>query len=83
QKRLARILQTSNQPKSQKNNGKAPASHHVATTLEAPRPLSIVEHSSSQSQSCQLSYLENPDVIKMVALPDLMNPGLVSLDNRY
>ncbi|PIA61754.1 hypothetical protein AQUCO_00200029v1 [Aquilegia coerulea] len=83
QKRLARILQTSNQTKSQKNNGKAPASRQV-TTLEAPRPVSIAmeQSSSSQNQTCQLSYLENPDVIKMVPLPDLMNPGLFSLETN-
>ncbi|KAF5205687.1 Transcription factor duo1 [Thalictrum thalictroides] len=84
QKKMTRILQTSNQPKSQKNNGKAPASRHVATLEEmAPRPLSIaMEQSSSQSQSCQLSYLEDPDVIKMVPLPDLMKPGLLSLETN-
>ncbi|PIA27296.1 hypothetical protein AQUCO_08100025v1 [Aquilegia coerulea] len=84
QKRLARILQTSNQPKSQRNNGKAPAASHHVATLEAPRPLSTaMEQISSQSQSCQLSYLENSDVIKMVPLPDLMNPGgLLSLETN-
>ncbi|KAF9622617.1 hypothetical protein IFM89_032516 [Coptis chinensis] len=83
QKRLARILQTSKAHKPQKSKGKAPA-HHPVTTMEASRPnsSSMEEVSSSKDQSCQPSYMENPEVIKMVPLQDLMSPALLSLEPK-
>ncbi|OVA04675.1 SANT/Myb domain [Macleaya cordata] len=82
QKRLARILQTPTASKSQKNNGKAPVFHELST-LEAPRlgSISMEEESSLMSQTCQSSsYIGNPEVIKMVALPDLVKPSSLNLE---
>ncbi|KAF8380544.1 hypothetical protein HHK36_028031 [Tetracentron sinense] len=83
QKRLARILQTPSPPKSQRNNGKAPVFHQLPA-LEAPKFSSIPmeEESSSAGHSCPSSYMGNSEVIKMVPLPDLVNPNLFNLETN-
>ncbi|KAF9602695.1 hypothetical protein IFM89_030583 [Coptis chinensis] len=82
QKRLARILQ--NAPTQQKNNGKATASRQV-TKFETSRQSSfpVEQESTSKNQPCQPSYFGNPEVIKMVPLPDLMNSNLLSLEPNF
>nr|DAD47714.1 TPA_asm: hypothetical protein HUJ06_017651 [Nelumbo nucifera] len=83
QKRLARILQTSQPCKSQKNNGKSSVLHEIPP-LEAPKFSStsveeVSSSSSSKDQNFPPSYMENSEVIKMVPLPDLVNPNLLNL----
>ncbi|XP_077235374.1 transcription factor DUO1-like [Tasmannia lanceolata] len=83
QKRLARILQTSQQPKSQKNHGKSPIFSEV-TAFEEPRPTSVFFHGSSSKGQCSKpsSYMRNSDDIKMVQLPDLLSPNLLNFETN-
>ncbi|KAK4847618.1 hypothetical protein QYF36_003959 [Acer negundo] len=84
QKRLARILQNSNTntpsssssiSKSHKINKEVPGFENFA---------SEIQKSSTESQSCSLSHINNNnnyDTIKMVPLPDLViNPKLMDFD---
>ncbi|TXG62562.1 hypothetical protein EZV62_009556 [Acer yangbiense] len=84
QKRLARILQNSNTntpsssssiSKSHKINEEVPGFENVA---------SEIQKSSTESQSCSLSHINNNnnyDTIKMVPLPDLViNPKMMDFD---
>ncbi|KAK0581420.1 hypothetical protein LWI29_013606 [Acer saccharum] len=83
QKRLARILQNSNTntpsssssiSKSHKINEEVPGFENVASECQ-------IQKSSTESQSCSLSHINNNnnyDTIKMVPLPDLViNPKLM------
>ncbi|XP_071709052.1 transcription factor DUO1-like [Rutidosis leptorrhynchoides] len=77
QKRLARVLHSpsrSSPPKSQKSRIASPALHKVPT-FEAPKRSSSTDGESSvtspKTLSCSSSYCEP---IKMVSLPELMNP---------
>ncbi|XP_019053530.1 PREDICTED: transcription factor MYB57-like [Nelumbo nucifera] len=96
QKRLARILQTSQPCKSQKNNGKSSVLHEIpplefaepvivaSDLFQAPKFSStsveeVSSSSSSKDQNFPPSYMENSEVIKMVPLPDLVNPNLLNL----
>ncbi|KAL5727911.1 hypothetical protein ACHQM5_001053 [Ranunculus cassubicifolius] len=81
QKRLARVLQTSNLPKTPKNNGKSPV-FHPGTTMEGPRLNSMMmEQGTSSSRNHIQPYMENPEALQMMPLlPDLMYPGLLSLE---
>ncbi|KAF8412438.1 hypothetical protein HHK36_000402 [Tetracentron sinense] len=81
QKRLARILQTPSPPKSQKNNGKTTVFHEVPTVEVLKfNSISMEEASSSAGRSCPPSYMGNSEVIKMVPLPDLVNPNFFYLE---
>uniref|UniRef100_A0A5B6YJ24 Uncharacterized protein n=1 Tax=Davidia involucrata TaxID=16924 RepID=A0A5B6YJ24_DAVIN len=83
QKRLARILQTPTTPsKQQRDNNKAVAVLHDVPSLEAPKfSSSTEEESSSKSQSCSSSsYIDNSEMIKMVPLPDLVNPNFLNFE---
>ncbi|XP_040991369.1 transcription factor DUO1 [Juglans microcarpa x Juglans regia] len=88
QKRLARILQTSATPsKPQKNKREAQSSHgccqgsNSCPALEAPKFSSSSEgESSARAQSCSSSFMENSEMIRMVPLPDLVNPKLLNFD---
>ncbi|KAK3015840.1 hypothetical protein RJ639_005806 [Escallonia herrerae] len=84
QKRLARILHTPTPPssKSQKKSGKQVAALHQVPTLEAPKlSSSTEEESSSKAQSCSSSYIDYPETIKMVPLPELvLNSNLLSFE---
>ncbi|TXG62564.1 hypothetical protein EZV62_009558 [Acer yangbiense] len=86
QKRLARILQNSNTntssssssiSKSHKINEEVPGFENVALECR-------IQKSSTESQSCSLSHINNNnnyDTIKMVPLPDLViNPKLMDFD---
>ncbi|KAK9273441.1 hypothetical protein L1049_018251 [Liquidambar formosana] len=82
QKRLARILQTPTPPpsKSQKHNREVPVFRDVPD-LEAPKfSSSVEEESSSKAQSSSSSHIDNSEMIKMVPLPDLVNPDLLSFE---
>ncbi|PON60891.1 MYB transcription factor [Parasponia andersonii] len=81
QKRLARILQTSpNSSKSQKSKGDGP-SYHEVPTFEARNFSSSSGESSSKVLPRSSSCIQNSDMIKMVPLPDLVNPSkLVNFD---
>ncbi|KAK3019679.1 hypothetical protein RJ639_004154 [Escallonia herrerae] len=84
QKRLARILHTPTPPssKSQKKSGKQVAALHQVPTLEAPKlSSSTEEESSSKAQSCSSSYIDYPETIKMLPLPELvLNSYLLSFE---
>ncbi|RZC02419.1 Transcription factor DUO1 [Glycine soja] len=83
QKRLARILQTSATPKSQKNKTRVPSLHDVPI-LQPPKFSSPSEgEPSSKPQSCSLPYIDNSEVIKMVSLPDLIKSELPSSDTIH
>lgn len=75
QKRLARILPNPPPPIKPQKNTRATPSLHVVPTLEAPKfSSSPEEESSSKAMSCSSSYIDNPEPIKMVQLPEFMNP---------
>ncbi|KAF5470005.1 hypothetical protein F2P56_010559 [Juglans regia] len=87
QKRLARILQTSETPpKSQKYkrqlqscHGCCQGSNISCPALEAPKFMSSSSEgeSSSRAQSCSSSCIDNTtEMIRMVAIPDLVSPKL-------
>ncbi|KAK2993553.1 hypothetical protein RJ640_014589 [Escallonia rubra] len=84
QKRLARILHTPTPPssKSQKKSGKQVPALRQVPTLEAPKlSSSTEEESSSKAQSCSSSYIDYPETIKMVPLPELvLNSNLLSFE---
>ncbi|XP_059633886.1 transcription factor DUO1 [Cornus florida] len=81
QKRLARILQTPTTSSKLEKNRSAVAVLHHAPSLEAPKfSSSTEEESSSKSQFCSSSHFDNSEMIKMVPLPDLMNPNLLNFD---
>ncbi|KAA8522199.1 hypothetical protein F0562_012872 [Nyssa sinensis] len=76
QKRLARLLKSSSQPsKLQKNKGKAMAVDEMPT-LQADEfnSTEVKEESSSFSSS----FIGNPEMIKTVPLPDLMDQNMVN-----
>ncbi|KAJ7962062.1 MYB transcription factor [Quillaja saponaria] len=78
QKRLARLLQTSATASKSQKNKRGPICHDLST-LEAPKFSSFSEgESSSKAQSCSSSYIDNSEIIKMVPLPDLVKPQLLS-----
>ncbi|KAL6322415.1 hypothetical protein AAG906_007969 [Vitis piasezkii] len=82
QKRLARILQTppSSSPsssQSHKNPGEVPFLHDFPT-LEVPNfSASMEEDLSSKS-----SYIDNSEMIKLVGLPDMVEPNLPALETN-
>ncbi|CAK9149375.1 unnamed protein product [Ilex paraguariensis] len=82
-KRLARILQTPTPPpNSQKNTMEGPALRDVPS-LEAPKfSSSTDEESSSKTQSCSSPYIENLATIRMVPLPELLNPNLLNFEQN-
>ncbi|KAI4354740.1 hypothetical protein L6164_003584 [Bauhinia variegata] len=83
QNKLARILQTpATSSKSQKNKTRV-ATSHDAPALEAPKFSSSSKEEPSpkaQSWSPAACSIENPEEIKMVALPDLMNSNMLVSD---
>ncbi|KAI4356673.1 hypothetical protein L6164_000678 [Bauhinia variegata] len=84
QKRLARILQTSaTSSKSQKNKTKA-ATFHDVPMLEAPKFSSSSEGESSPKAQpwSPAACIENPEEIKMVDLPDLINSSMLGSDTN-
>ncbi|KAM7472052.1 hypothetical protein LguiA_010235 [Lonicera macranthoides] len=88
QKRLARILQTPAAPSTTKshkyNNGEVVPSLHDIPALEAPKfSYSIEEESSFKAQPCSSStYIDNPEPIRKVPLPELLNPNLVAFEQN-
>ncbi|XP_058086537.1 transcription factor DUO1 [Magnolia sinica] len=76
QKRLARLLQTSPPPRAQKNQGKLPIFHQMAA-FEPSRlsSMQFQEEISNIQSGKTSSSMGNSDVIKMVQLPDLVNPN--------
>ncbi|GMN65224.1 hypothetical protein TIFTF001_034301 [Ficus carica] len=81
QKRLARILQTSSSTpsKSRKNKRAVPTHHEVPSTEGRIFPSSSEGESSSKALSSTSSFNPNSD-IKMVSLPDLINPKLLNVE---
>ncbi|KAJ0110826.1 hypothetical protein Patl1_00143 [Pistacia atlantica] len=88
QKRLARILQNSATPssshsKSHKTSREVSTFHDVPT-LQAPKFTSSMEEElSSKAPSCSSSNMEKAGTIKMVPLPDLVNPKLLHFDAHF
>ncbi|KAJ8650006.1 hypothetical protein MRB53_003029 [Persea americana] len=84
QKRLARILQTSSPPKSNKNHSKLPVFHCESQALEDSALCSMpFQEESSNGQCGEPMYsLGNSDIIKMVPLPDLINPNFLNLETN-
>ncbi|GMP62050.1 hypothetical protein CsSME_00024300 [Camellia sinensis var. sinensis] len=85
QKRLARLLQTPPPlSKSENSRRKVAVLHVVPTNTEAPKfsYSSMEEESSSKSRSCCSSLLDNSHTIKMVPLPDLLNPNMLNCDQN-
>ncbi|XP_077242953.1 transcription factor DUO1-like [Tasmannia lanceolata] len=83
QKRLAKILQTHQTPKSQKNHGKFSIFAEV-TAFEESIFSSMPYHEESSMGQCSKpsSYMGNSDEIKMVQLPDLLSPNLLDLETN-
>ncbi|XLU80542.1 hypothetical protein S245_003962 [Arachis hypogaea] len=78
QKRLARILQASASTSTSKSHRNKPKLHHHLPTFQAPKLSSSSEGESSSKphHPCSFSCNDNSEVIKMVALPDLIKPKL-------
>jgi myb proto-oncogene protein len=51
--------------------------------FQAPKFSSSSEESSARAQSCSSSCIENSDMIKMVPLPDLVNPRLLTFETNF
>ncbi|XP_010275492.1 PREDICTED: transcription factor MYB29 [Nelumbo nucifera] len=86
QKRLARILQTPQPSKSQKNNGRTLVVHELPPLEEAPKLISSIhvgEESSTKDESDSPCYKENSEMVKMmVPLPDLVELNLLNFDTN-
>ncbi|KAA8520463.1 hypothetical protein F0562_014719 [Nyssa sinensis] len=83
QKRLARVLQTPTKPSKPQKNNRADSVLHDVPSFKAPKLSSSTEEEfSSKSQSCLSSYIDNSEIIKMVSLPDLVNPNLLNFEQN-
>ncbi|KAK4344875.1 hypothetical protein RND71_035051 [Anisodus tanguticus] len=86
QKRLARILRTSApQPDKSQNNSQTSAFQESLPVDQAPKFSSSTEHEESLSksqQSCSSSYIDNYDMINLVAMPDLVNPNSIAFEQH-
>ncbi|GKV33868.1 hypothetical protein SLEP1_g42316 [Rubroshorea leprosula] len=87
-KRLERILQTP-QPKSQKNKGKSPVLDRPSPALKVSpcRSARVGEGSSSCEDQIQVtesvSGLGNTEEFRMVPLPDLIKPEMLSMEIEF
>ncbi|KAF5732892.1 putative Myb-like HTH transcriptional regulator family protein [Tripterygium wilfordii] len=85
QKRLARILHSAapSSSKSLKVKRDILAFHYVPS-VEAPTfSSSMEEESSSKVQSCSSSYVENPEAVRTMPLPEMVKPDLFSFDINH